>query len=257
MFRRGAAQFDHGAEPPRIALQKCGRVEPKARKHRRTVQPIVSDRSWHQHTLFLTEPEDFVRFDRADDVFQHPGPLVIGLLWPQVHVPCRLGNLDNQLRGAVDVAFFLMAPAAAFGEDAEQRIRLRLALPAEDGGGVAQPLNAGRVLYVGAEPRDHREMSAAVGATKRAGHINHSIDQFGPGSGRHRLVERVKRGLVKSLTFDQRARRGFHCRAIGHEPTLSSWERDPNRVAPTPGEDRRELAIKAYSSYHRPAVPSK
>ena len=147
--------------------------------------------------------------------------------------------------GAVDVAFFLMAPAAAFGEDAEQRIRLRLAFPAEDGGGVVQDVHAGCVFQVGAEPRDHGDLGTAVGMTKRAGHINHSIDQFGPGFGRHRLVERVKRGLVKSLTFDQRARRGFHGRAIGHEPTLSSWERDPNRVAPTRGEDRRELAIKA------------
>ena len=138
-----------------------------------------------------------------------------------------------------------MAPAAAFGEHAKQRIRLRLALPAKDGGGVVQDVHAGRVFQVGAEPRDHGDMGTAVGMTERAGHINHSIDQFGPGSGRHRLVERVKRGLVKSLTFDQRARRGFHGRAIGHEPTLSSWERDPNRVAPTPGADRRELAIKA------------
>ena len=145
----------------------------------------------------------------------------------------------------MDVAFFIMAPAAAFGEDAEQRIRLRLALPAEDRGGVVQDLDAGRILRVVVEPHDHGDLGTAVGATKRAGHINHSIDQFGPGSGRHRLVERVKRGLVKSLAFDQRARRGFHGRAIGHEPTLSSWERDPNRAAPTRGEARRELAIKA------------
>ncbi len=145
----------------------------------------------------------------------------------------------------MDIAFFLMAPAAAFGEDAEQRIRLRLALPAEDGGGVVQHLHAGRILRVVVEPHDHGDLGTAVGTTKRAGQINHSIDQFGPCSGRHRLVERVKGGLVKSLTFDQRARRGFHGRTIGHEPTLSSWERDPNRVAPTRGEDRRELAIKA------------
>jgi len=26
---------------------------------------------------------------------------------------------------------------------------------------------------------------------------------------------------------------------------LEGWERDPNRVAPTPGEDWRDLAIKA------------
>src|SRR5690242_6536015 len=120
MFGRGATQLNHVAEPPRIALQQRDRVEPEARKHDRAVQSIVSDWSLHQHAVFLREPEDLVRIDRADDVFQHPSSLVIGPLWSQVYVPCRLGNLDDQLRCAVDVTSFIMTPAAAFGEDAEQ-----------------------------------------------------------------------------------------------------------------------------------------
>ena len=87
-------------------------------------------------------------------------------------------------------------------------------------------------------------VGAAVGTAERAGHVDDSIDQFGPSPGRHRLVERVERGLVESLTFHQRDRRGFRGRAVGHEPS-SSRERDPNRAAPTRGADRQGSTIKA------------
>ena len=143
VFRRAAAQFDHGAKrrvsPFKSAAGSSQRPGNTVERYNPS-SPIGCGTSI---TLFLTEPEDFVRFDRADNVFLHPGPLVIGLLRPQVRVPCRLGNLDNQLRGAVDVAFFVMAPAAEFGEEPEQRIRLWLALPAEDGRGVDQDLTPG------------------------------------------------------------------------------------------------------------------
>jgi hypothetical protein len=38
----------------------------------------------------------------------------------------------------------------------------------------------------------------------------HSIDQFGPGAGRHRLVERMERRLVEPLARDEHA--GRHSR---------------------------------------------
>ena len=60
------------------------------------------------------------------------------------------------------------------------------------------------VLSANELSNDHRHLGLTMLQSDRARHINHSIDQFGPGSGRHRLVEGVERGLVESLTFDQR-----------------------------------------------------
>ena len=91
----------------------------------------------------------------------------------------------------------------------------------------------GRVLGVIVEPYDHRNLGYAVRQADRTGHIDDSIDQFGPGTGRHRLVERMERGLVEPLALDQRAGRIDHLGALGHDLTISSIDRQLNLIKPT------------------------
>jgi hypothetical protein len=50
----------------------------------------------------------------------------------------------------------------------------------------------------------------------RTGHENQSINQLGPRSGRHCLVEGVKCGLVEPLSIDQSAWHSNHRGSFGH-----------------------------------------
>src|SRR5205085_1050480 len=94
-------------------------------------------------------------------------------------------------------------------------------------------------------------------AADRTGYIDDSIDQFGPGPGRHRLVERVKRGLVEPQTFDQRARRGFRCRAIGHELTSLLGGAIPTESRRPVVRNGANSRPRPDPSYQRPADPSR
>jgi hypothetical protein len=77
MFWYGAAQVDDSAEMPRVALQEGHRVEPEARKNRRTVQPILmrSGMSRPPSSLehFPTESRQFVIKSDAVSCLDH-GP---------------------------------------------------------------------------------------------------------------------------------------------------------------------------------------
>src|SRR5271157_650357 len=246
VFGRGAAEVEHGTQPLTVAREKCLRIEPQSRKGGRTIQPIAADWSLHQHALFLAKPEDFVRVHRVYDILQDPGLLIVGQLRPEVDVPGRLGDLDDEFWSTVDEPALVPRPTAAFGQDAEQPVRLRLALPAQDRRGVVHDLHSGAFLGVIGEPHDHRNLGYAVRQADRTGHIDDSIDQFGPGTGRHRFVERVEGGLVEPLTLDQRAGRIEHLGALGHDLTISSIDRRLDLMKPTCPWSR--LQVKAPTS---------
>ena len=59
---------------------------------------------------------------------EDPGPLIIVQLRSEVDESGRLGCLDDELRRTADETLLIVAAAAPLGEDAEKRIRLRLAL---------------------------------------------------------------------------------------------------------------------------------
>ena len=61
--------------------------------------------------------------------------------------------------------------------------------------------------------------------------MDHSVNQFGPGSGRHRLVERVERGLVEAMAFHQRLGRGDRRHAVGHGIGRPLFKRDLARAS--------------------------
>ena len=141
------------------------------------------------------------------------------------------------------------SPAAEIGEDAQECVGLGLALPAQDGGGVVPHLKAGDLLGVVEEPHDYRSVGDAVLEADRTGHVDDSIDQFGPRTGRHRLVACVERGLVQPLSLDERRKRRHrvvtahdslgergerihHRMAIGHGSTISSL-RHCNHTVPS------------------------
>ena len=89
--RRGAAGD--------VAREERSRIEPETGKDGRAVDPI---RAWRQHRrmrpLSQDEPEDLVRLDRPNDVLQNASPLVVVELRPEVDVPGRVGDLDEQAR---------------------------------------------------------------------------------------------------------------------------------------------------------------
>ena len=86
MLGRGAALVDHGAEPPRVALDECDGIEPESRKRARTENAVVSGRYLHECALFLAEPVDLVGTDSAYEVLQDSGAFVIGQLRSQIDV---------------------------------------------------------------------------------------------------------------------------------------------------------------------------
>jgi hypothetical protein len=133
----------------------------------------------------------------------------------------------------VDEPLLVSRPATAFGQDSEQPIRLRLALPAENRCGVVQNLHSGRLLGVVVEPHDHRHLGYAVGKADRAGQIHDSIDQLSPRTLRHRFVKRVERGLIEPLALDQRSGRFDHLHALGHDLNDASIETRLDLLKPT------------------------
>jgi hypothetical protein len=68
--RRGATEVDNGAQLARVTVQECGWFKPKARKNRRTIQPILVDRPLHQRTLLPAIPEVLVGIDCAHNVLK-------------------------------------------------------------------------------------------------------------------------------------------------------------------------------------------
>jgi hypothetical protein len=114
----GTAQVNYHPDSPRITSQECVGIEPKSRKHGRTVQAITSGRSPHQRSLLLAKPINLIGFDRTHDIFQHSGPLVVVQLRSKIDVSCRLGDLDDEFRCTRDIALFDMTPTATFGQHA-------------------------------------------------------------------------------------------------------------------------------------------
>ena len=112
MLRSGAAQVDNDAKLSRVTLEQCGRVEPKARKNHRPEQSVLAHRLLHQRALVEDKPEDVVRLDRAHNILEDTGLLIVTELRPEVQAPGCLGNLNYQLRGPADETF---ASGAAIG----------------------------------------------------------------------------------------------------------------------------------------------
>src|SRR5262249_3509097 len=156
------------------------------------------------------------RLDRSHKIFEHSGTLVIVELRAEVGKSRCVSNLDNQFGDTVDKLWIGLRLASKFGQDAQQGIRLWLALPSQDRGGTAEGLYPRGLLGVIAEPDDHRNPRSTVLETARTGHVNHAVDQLGPSAWRRRFIEPVEGGLVESQTLDERAERSVHRRGIGH-----------------------------------------
>jgi hypothetical protein len=118
-----------------------------------------------------------------------------------------VGDFDEQLGDAAHESCIRLGSPSVFRQDAEQGIRLRFALESQRCRSVVKGRHPGCVLLVVAEPHERRNVSATVRRTDRTRHEHHPIDQFGSGSGRHGLVERVKCRLVEPLALDEGARR--------------------------------------------------
>lgn len=54
------------------------------------------------------------------------------------------------------------------------------------------------------QPTDRVDVGVSMFTADGAGHENHSINEFGPDAGRHRLVATVKLNLVEPLSSDER-----------------------------------------------------
>ena len=98
VFGRGAAEVDHGAKPPPVARQERDRDRARGRGRPPNDRCRLRRAPVDEATVTKDEPEDLVRLDGADDVFQHPSPLIVLQLRSQVDVPGRLRDLDDQLR---------------------------------------------------------------------------------------------------------------------------------------------------------------
>ena len=68
---------------------------------------LTSELQLHENSLLQAEPEDLVGIDCLDDVLEDAGMLVVGQLGPQVDIPRRLGDFDDQLRRAVNKAILI------------------------------------------------------------------------------------------------------------------------------------------------------
>ena len=94
-------------------------------------------------------------------------------------------------------------------------------------------------------------MSPAVRGPDGTGHEDHSVNQLGPGAGRHRLVEGVERGLVEPLALDERPGRGIHRGAFRHDRLISSCKRSSTSsivIRIGPGRQGRPCGLSTTST---------
>src|SRR5690349_24471758 len=120
MFGRGAAEVHDGAEAAPIAPDERLGIEPEPREGDRTVEAVLAERSLDQGFPPSYEPEDLVRFQRANHIFPNTRPLVVLELWTQVDVSGGVGDLGEQLGRPMEQILPDAGPAAELGEDAKQ-----------------------------------------------------------------------------------------------------------------------------------------
>ena len=138
MLGRGQTLVERRNQAVHIPGKKRVGIEPETGEDFGTEHAVRSRIQRHQPVLSADEPADFGRIDRHDDVFQHPGPLIVFKLRPEVDFAAGGRHLDSQLRGAAKILALVAALTAAFGEDPQQDIGLRLTLVVKKDRGVAR-----------------------------------------------------------------------------------------------------------------------